>query len=66
MKNIFKVLPIVLLVLISGCEEVDNFAISNQEGIVLVDPGIGTLVISNENINNHLLHTQFCKEIMRK
>jgi hypothetical protein len=56
MKNIFKFLPIVLLVFIFGCEEVDNFKITESTGLTLVDPGIGTIVIRDNNLDNQALN----------
>lgn len=56
MKNIFKFLPIILLVFVLGCDEVDNLKITEPTGLTLVDPGIGTIVIRANNFENQALN----------
>ncbi len=56
MKNIFKFLPIVLLVFVFGCDEVDNLTLTEPTGLTLVDPGIGTIVIRANNLENQALN----------
>lgn len=55
MKHILKILPFVFLIFIFGCEE-DDFTITEQEGITLVDPNIGLVIITPENIDNEVIN----------
>jgi len=52
MKIKFKILILAITALFVACEEENTLEITSPDGIALTDPGIGILVIKNENLDN--------------